>query len=244
MSLFSYDMWGGAPSEVNLYTSPTDRLNPRPTGRTAGLPALDPNTLAGLIAISEAGGMRGETGVPMASGGLTPAAGAQQPNVTPADRVNARAQSLADARLRNQTAPGTNPWDMFGMGNGDWASAWRNATTPQDNLIEHLIRKQVSGPNVSSGLAGLFNSGSGPYGQMQAAAAYTAPARNDRQARMYEADTARDIAGLKYGTANTIARQFANALGGQGLPMTGVQTDYGASARLNPVDFRRFFVRR
>ncbi len=187
--------------------------------------------------------LRGETGIPMASGGMLSTPGAQQqagPGVTPADRVNARAQAQADARLRSQVAPGTNPADLFGLGGGDWASAWRQATTPQDSLIGHLIRQQVSGPNVSSGLAGLFNSASGPYGQLQQAAAYTAPARNNRQARMYEADTAQDIAKMKYGTANRVLGQLSNLLANPNQ-MTGFETDYGASAMLRPTNLRRYF---
>lgn len=164
---------------------------------------------------------------------------------TPQQRVMGRAQIEGDARLANRIGQNNrNPWDMFGMGGGDWASAWQNANRPTSGLFGHLAGQMLAGPQTSGGLAGLFNSAAGPYGQMQAAAAYTAPSRHDASARRYEADTQRDVAKLKYGTAGTIARQLMNMIGGGAGPMTGLSTDYGASAQLKPVDFRRFFSTR
>lgn len=164
--------------------------------------------------------------------------------IAPQDRVNARAQALSDARLRDRIGTGPrNPWDSFGLGGGDWAGAWQNATRPQTDLRSLLGAQMLAGPNTQNGLAGLFNSASGPYGQLQAAAAFTAPARHDSAARRYEADTQRDVARMKYGTANKIASQLANLIGNGG-PMTGLQTDYGMSAQLKPVDLRRFFTRK
>lgn len=171
------------------------------------------------------------------SGGLTGAAGGQpapqQDKITSQDLVNLRAAGLAGARLQNQIKPQTSLADLFGVGGGDWASQWGKQADP---------RSQISN-NFYSGLGldtDLFNSASGPYGQLQLAAAHTAPARNDRQARMYEADTAKDIAGMKYGTAKQVLGQLANLMSNPSQ-MNGFETDYGASAMLKPTNLRRFF---
>jgi len=187
----------------------------------------------------------------MAADGIFPSSGSSgggqssQVAVTPQDRVRNNAIARNEARVsrdvRNTTS---SAWDNFGIGGGDWASAWQNAQRPQTDLRSLLGGQMLAGPNTTSGLAGLFNSASGPYGQMQLAAALTAPSRNDAAARRYEADTQKDIAGLKYGTANKIASQLANLIGGGMAPLTGLQTDYGMSAHLKPTDLRRFFERK
>lgn len=166
------------------------------------------------------------------SGGLLTTPG---PQVTAQDRVNARAQARADARLQNELRTPTSLADLFGVGDGDWASQWGRLQKPGSS--------QYAGYSPAGGLndlMGAFNSASGPYGQMQAAAAYTAPARNDRQARMYEADTSRDIAKMKYSTANRVLSNLANLMQG-GQQMNGFETDYGASAMLRPTNLKRFF---
>lgn len=163
------------------------------------------------------------------------AGAAAQPQMTAQDRVNARAQALADARLQNQIKTPTGLADLFGVGGGDWASQWGKQANPQSS--------QYAGYSPAGGLndlMGAFNSASGPYGQLQSAAAYTAPARNDRQARMYEADTTKDIAKMKYSTANRVLSNLANLMQG-GQQMNGFETDYGASAMLKPTNLKRFF---
>lgn len=163
------------------------------------------------------------------------AGAAAQPQMTAQDRVNARAQARADARLQNELRTPTSLADLFGVGDGDWASQWGRLQKPGSS--------QYAGYSPAGGLndlMGAFNSASGPYGQMQAAAAYTAPARNDRQARMYEADTSRDIAKMKYSTANRVLSNLANLMQG-GQQMNGFETDYGASAMLRPTNLKRFF---
>lgn len=238
-TLLQQIMSGGLPGRDVLPPGPTTTA-PRP-GQTGYI--ADP--FAGQIAAGTRAPVSvyqpytatASNGGSVADGGPGAAYGnrAAAPAMTAQDRVNARAQALADARLRNQTQPKTSMADLFGVGGGDWASQWGKANDP---------RSQISN-NFYGGLGldtDIFNSASGPYGQLQMAAAYTAPARNDRQARMYEADTSKDIAQMKYGTAGKIASQLANLIGGGAGPMTGLQTDYGASAKLNPVDFRRFFV--
>lgn len=166
------------------------------------------------------------------SGGLLTTPG---PQVTAQDRVNARAQARADARLQNELRTPTSLADLFGVGDGDWASQWWRMQKPGSS--------QYAGYSPAGGLndlMGAFNSASGPYGQLQTAAAYTAPARNDRQARMYEADTSRDIAKMKYSTANRVLSNLANLMQG-GQQMNGFETDYGASAMLRPTNLKRFF---
>lgn len=216
----------------------------REPGRTltSGLPGLrDGNRMFDDAYLNAQGGSIGAGGPSAAYGNQAGApAGTQAPAMTAQDRVNARAQALADARLRNQTERPTTAADLFGVGGGDWASAWLAAQQPRQTPFDIQVGRQLAGPNVSSGLAGLFNSASGPYGQMQAAAAYTAPARNDRQARMYEADAAKEIANMKYSTANRVLGNLANLMSSP-AQMNGFETDYGASARLQPTNIRRYF---
>lgn len=162
-------------------------------------------------------------------------AGAPAAGITAQDRVNARAQARADSRLQNELKTPTGLADLFGVGGGDWASQWGKQANPQSS--------QYAGYSPAGGLndlMGAFNSASGPYGQLQSAAAYTAPARNDRQARMYEADTTKDIAKMKYSTANRVLSNLANLMQG-GQQMNGFETDYGASAMLKPTNLKRFF---
>lgn len=188
--------------------------------------------LAQLIALSEAGGASGGS---VADGGPGAAYGNQAgaPAITAQDRVNARAQALADARLRNQTQPQTNLADLFGVGGGDWASQWGKQADPRSRINSNFY--QGLGLDTD-----IFNSPTGPYGQLQMAAAYSAPARNDRQARMYEADTAKEIARMKTGTANRVLSNLANLMSNPNQ-MNGFETDYGASAMLKPTNLRRFF---
>lgn len=172
----------------------------------------------------------------VADGGPGAAYGNQvgAPAITAQDRVNARAQARADARLQNELRTPTSLADLFGVGDGDWASQWGRMQKPGSS--------RYAGYSPAGGLndlMGAFNSASGPYGQLQTAAAYTAPARNDRQARMYEADTAKEIARMKTGTANRVLSNLANLM--QGNQMNGFETDYGASAMLRPTNLKRFF---
>lgn len=167
------------------------------------------------------------------AGGMLGTPGGQPQGVTPQDRVNARAQFQADARLRDQTRPQTTLADLFGIGGGDWASQWGNQADPRNRINQNFYQ----GLGLDTGI---FNSPTGPYGQLQQAAVLSAPARNDRQARMYEADVAKDIAGMKYGTAKQVLGQLSNLLGGR-QQLNGFETDYGASAMLRPTNLRRYF---
>jgi len=166
-----------------------------------------------------------------------PAQGQQQAKAvpTPADRLRERGIAIGDAKTNAKiaqiTGAGGNPWGPFGP--------QQQRRTP--SIWEQLVAKQLAGPNTTSGLAGLFNSAEGPYGQLQMAAAMMAPAKADERARRYEADTSRAIARDRNKTVDNLASRLMNLVGG--APMTGLTTDYGMSAELKPVNFRRFFGR-
>lgn len=94
--------------------------------------------------------------------------------------------------------------------------------------------------NYGAGLNSLYNSASGPYGQLQAAAAYIAPSKYDAQARRFEAAAQLAAEREKASAKRDIARQIVNSMGGVGRGVTGFETDYGAGASLAPVQTRRF----
>ncbi len=121
----------------------------------------------------------------------------------------------------------------FGQGGGDWAKAWTKQMSP----LQSNFMKMYGGIDTD-----LFNSASGPYGQMQQAAAYTAPARNDRQAREYEADTSRYIADRKYDTASQLFSQLQQAINKPNI--AGVETDYGAFAKVMPTLMAKYMPKR
>lgn len=232
-------------------------------------PALSPNIplgAAGARQIALAGGMGGGGGGGTAGGGqsndgtwdydengnyvnsnwMTPQEG--QGNLasmmgggrTSQQQVQDRAQIEAAARLRDRIQQQTTPADLFGVGGGDWASAWLKAQQKDPGMFGSLVQQQMAGPQATTGLAGLFNNAGGPYGQLQSAAAYIAPSKADERARKYEADTQRAIADKKYNTSQAIAGNLARLIGSGVQPMQGLTTDYGASAMLKPTNTRRF----
>lgn len=205
----------------------------------ASLAAADPASLAIAQGRSPAPPQQSQQqGTPSADAYMGGPGTAANPQLA---EVQARAKAQAMARLNNQTG-GNSLMNLFGVGDGDWAAQFGRLTQEKPSLFGSLVGQQMAGPNTSSGLAGLFNNASGPYGQMQAAAAMTAAPRADERARRYEADTQRSIAGMKYGTAKQVASQLANMIGNN-APLTSIQTDYGAGLNLKPVDFRRFFTK-
>lgn len=159
---------------------------------------------------------------------------------TSQQQVQDRAQIEAAARLRDRIQQQTTPADLFGVGGGDWASAWLKAQQKDPGMFGSLVQQQMAGPQTTTGLAGLFNNAGGPYGQLQSAAAYIAPSKADERARKYEADTQRAIADKKYNTSQAIAGNLARLIGSGVQPMQGLTTDYGASAMLKPTNTRRF----
>lgn len=89
----------------------------------------------------------------------------------------------------------------------------------------------------------IFNSATGPYGQLQAAAIATAPSRAARDIARIEAETARQVNSSRTATANRLIDALLSgggigAFGGAGVPLTGVKTDYGAGVRLSPIFLR------
>lgn len=232
-------------------------------------PALSPNIqlgAAGARQIALGGGMGGGGGGGTAGGGqsndgswdydengnyvnsnwLTPQQG--QSNLasmmgggrTSQQQVQDRAQMEMAARLRDRIQQQTKPEDLFGVGGGDWASAWLKAQQKDPGIFGAQVQQQMAGPQTTTGLAGLFNNAGGPYGQLQSAAAYIAPSKADERARKYEADTQRAIADKKYNTSQAIAGNLARLIGSGVQPMQGLTTDYGASAMLKPTNTRRY----
>lgn len=131
-----------------------------------------------------------------------------------------------------------NPGMHFGQGGGDWASAWTQAQQPKQGIFDALIGNQVRGfTGYGDQLNNLYNSPSGPYGQMQAAAAYTAPARSQR----YVADSNERIADRKYDAAESMFGRLSQALQPN---VANVETDYGAFAKVMPTIMAKYFPKK
>lgn len=126
-----------------------------------------------------------------------------------------------------------NPGMQFGKGGGDWAKAWSRQMSP----LQSNFMKMYGGIDTD-----LFNSASGPYGQMQQAAAYTAPARSQRYVADRESETAKYLSDNKRSMAENMFGQLANAL--QQPNVAGVETDYGAFAKVMPTIMAKYMPKR
>lgn len=121
----------------------------------------------------------------------------------------------------------------FGKGGGDWASAWSRQMSP----LQSNFMKMYGGIDTD-----LFNSASGPYGQMQQAAAYTAPARSERYVADRESETAKYLSDNKRSMAENMFGQLAQALTQPNV--AGVETDYGAFAKVMPTLMAKYMPKR
>lgn len=185
------------------------------------MPSFNPNTLAGLIGISEGGDIG--AGGPSAVYSHTPGS----PAMTLVQQNAAEEAAARKARLAARNQPLTtadlpqNPYELAawlqlrpGSGGVPYGDGGRNYWSFDNGLTEQ------------------FNSASGPYGQLQAAAVATAPSR-----------AARDIAEIQAAVdldKNRGQREFAQQLvsslfGANGLGgprRTGIATDYGAGVSM------------
>lgn len=122
-----------------------------------------------------------------------------------------------------------NPGMHFGQGGGDWARAWTQAQQP----LQSNFMKMYGGIDTD-----LFNSPSGPYGQFQQAAAYTAPARSQRYVADVNANADRYIADRKYDTIGQLFGQLSDRLAGPSV--ANVESDYGAFAKVMPTIMQKY----
>jgi hypothetical protein len=120
-----------------------------------------------------------------------------------------------------------NPWDVFGTGDGNWAQVWQNAMQPKPTLEGSLMGNQLSGfLNYGDQLNQQYNSPTGPYGQLQAAATMQRPYKAQENVARTQADADKYIADSKSKTALGFAEMVRNAIGGS---PTAISTDYGAA---------------
>ena len=120
-----------------------------------------------------------------------------------------------------------NPGMQFGKGGGDWASAWSKAMQPQRGIFESLVGNQLgSFLDYGKGLNQTFNSATGPYGQMQAAAVATAPSRAQRA-------ISKDKLGMLSGLFDQMSANKTPSV-------SSVETDYGAYAKMLPSLMKKY----
>ena len=163
-------------------------------------------------------------------------------------------QALAalNALQRNQDNRGmqqterliNNPMSHFGRGGGDWASQFGRMTEPRPGIFGAIVGNQA---NLAAGGYGnqlnqTFNSPAGPYGQMQAAAAATAPARASRDIAAMQTAADRDIARMRFDTTRDLFGTLLGRMGGIGSPgqVSGIETDYGAFAKMKPASAKKY----
>ncbi len=165
-------------------------------------------------------------------------------------------QSLAakNAMMKNQgnqSMQGTerlvnNPMMHFGQGGGDWASQFGRMTEPRPGIFGAIAGNQA---NLAAGgyanqLNQTFNSPSGPYGQMQAAAAVTAPARASRDIAAMQTSADRDIARMRFDTTQELFGKLLGRMGQAGdvqsQPISGIETDYGGFAKITPNSAKKY----
>lgn len=126
-----------------------------------------------------------------------------------------------------------NPGMHFGKGGGDWASAWTRQMSP----LQSNFMKMYGGLDTD-----LFNSASGPYGQLQQAAAYTAPARSNRYVADRESETAKYLSDNRRAMAESMFGQLQQAINRPNI--AGVETDYGAFAKVMPTLMAKYMPKR
>lgn len=120
-----------------------------------------------------------------------------------------------------------NPGMQFGKGGGDWASAWSKAMQPQRGIFDSIVGNQVgSFLDYGKGLNQTFNSATGPYGQMQAAAVATAPSRAQRA-------ISKDKLGMLSGLFDQMSANKTPSV-------SSVETDYGAYAKMLPSLMKKY----